>query len=394
MSEVILHAFEAGRRGKPDEIDSQIANLIGAEIIRRDPNARFDLRVNGYYSNTKSGIRVRVAGEVSTFILAQPDFRDVATKIIIQKYEEIYREKLGEDQVIFSFAPQSDALSFNSQKEVAGDSGITIGIAYRNGPNYLPWERFLAVGIRDIIDDIYLYGRFPDFIQNPQEFAELYKLRADGKVEVTAEYEGVQLKKIRSVVIAAEQSTDLSVEILRNLLTKIVLSYLDHVGKNWGINLGIPSLTINGAGHWPEGGWKTDAGSREAKPYRDGFATYGVCEDSFSGEDPTKPSATATLLARYIAVSVVKSNLADFARVTLCYQLGSSYPILNIFTNNTSTISQEELEKLVVDNISLKFKDIIERFNLKTFEYYQNLAKWSDYFQDPSTPWNQGIILN
>jgi hypothetical protein len=47
MSELILHAFEAGRRGKPDEIDSQIANLIGAEITRRDPNARFDLRVNG-----------------------------------------------------------------------------------------------------------------------------------------------------------------------------------------------------------------------------------------------------------------------------------------------------------------------------------------------------------
>ncbi len=393
MSEIILHAFEAGRRGKPDEIDSQIANLIGAEIIRRDPNARFDLRVNGYYSNTKSGIRVRVAGEVSAFILSQPDFRDVATKIVVQKYEEIYKEKLGEGQVIFSFAPQSDALSFNSQKEVAGDSGVAIGVAYKNSPNYLPWERFLAVGIRDIIDDIYLYNLYPSFIQDSNQFAELSKLRADGKVEVTAEYEGVQLKRIRSVVIAVEQSTDLSVEVLRELITKIVLEYLHYTGEKWKTDLGSPSLIINGAGHWPEGGWKTDAGSREAKPYRDSFATYGVCEDSFSGEDPTKPSATATLLARYIAVSVVKSNLADFARVTLCYQLGSSYPILNIFTNNTATISQEELEKLVTDNISLKFKDIIARFNLKTPEHYQNLTKWSDYFQDPSTPWNQGMIL-
>ncbi len=393
MSEIILHAFEVGRRGKPDEIDSQLANLIGAEIIRRDLNTRFDLRVNGYYSNMDNGIRVRIAGEISDFILSQPDFQDSVAKIVIQKYEEIYKSKVDPNQIIFGFAPQSDALSLNSQKEVAGDSGIAIAVAYKQDPHYLPWERFIAVDLRDIIDQTYLHHKYPEFLSNPKNFHNLSKLRADGKIEVTAEYEGTKLQGLKSIVIATEHATDLSVDTLRYLLSKLVKAYLKHCEALWSIDLGDPQLIINGAGHWPEGGWKTDAGSREAKPYRDAFASYGVCEDSFSGEDPTKPSATTSLLARYIAVSVVKSQLADFARVTLCYQLGQDYPILNIFTQNTSSLPQAELENLVKQKISLKFKDAISLFNLKTPEYYQAVAHCSDYFQNPNFPWNQGVNL-
>ena len=62
-------------------------------------------------------------------------------------------------------------------------------------------------------------------------------------------------------------------------------------------DIDVSNLTINGLGAWNTGGWKVDEGSREAKPYRDGFATYGCNEDSFSGEDPTKPSGTGTFLA-------------------------------------------------------------------------------------------------
>jgi len=90
---------------------------------------------------------------------------------------------------------------------------------------------------------------------------------------------------------------------------------------------------------------------------------------------------------------VVKDGLADFARVTLCYQLGQHYPILNIFTQNTATLPQDKLENLVSQKISLKFKDAIGLFNLNTPEHYQSLAEWSDYFQNPNFPWNQGINL-
>ena len=54
MYEQILHSFEAGRRGKPDELESQIAHLIGARILEIDPNARFDLRVAGGYDSSKT----------------------------------------------------------------------------------------------------------------------------------------------------------------------------------------------------------------------------------------------------------------------------------------------------------------------------------------------------
>ncbi len=394
MYEIMLHSFEAGRLGKPDEFDSQIANLVGAEILRRDSTARFDLRVNGYYSNNRNSVIAKITGEVSDRIFAKRDFERTVASIVSKKYGEIYREKLDPQQVIFSFAPQSDALSFNSKKDVAGDSGTAIAVAYKKGPHYLPWERFVAVGLRDIIDNIYLKQEFPDFITDSQDYSELTKLRADGKIEVIAEYEGPKFVRLRSIVVAAEQSSDLSVEQLRDLLSKITYLYLQNLSQTWKVDLGQPNLIINGAGHWPEGGWKVDAGSREAKPYRDGFSTYGVCEDSFSGEDPSKPSATASLLARYIAVSVVRSDLAEFARITLCYQLGNSEPILNIHTQNTAKINQKELESIVREKISIHFRDAISKFNLRSPAHFEDLATWSDYFQNPKWPWNQGIDLN
>ena len=45
MSERVLHSFEAGRRGKPDELDANIAHLLGAFFLEMNPLARFDIRI-------------------------------------------------------------------------------------------------------------------------------------------------------------------------------------------------------------------------------------------------------------------------------------------------------------------------------------------------------------
>jgi len=45
MSELVAHSFEAGNMGKPDELENQLVNLIGAYFLEEDENSRFDLRV-------------------------------------------------------------------------------------------------------------------------------------------------------------------------------------------------------------------------------------------------------------------------------------------------------------------------------------------------------------
>ncbi|MBI4918538.1 methionine adenosyltransferase domain-containing protein [archaeon] len=386
MSEKISHSFEAGRRGKPDELDSGIANLVSSYLLSVDLNSRFDLRVSGTYREGKPF--VRVSGEISDFLL-KGGIKDKISRIVLDRYNWVHRTNLQPEelQVEFTFKPQSYSLASN---ESAGDSGNPIAVAYRNTPNHLPWERFLAVSIRDILDSIqHNNGVVPQEIARFSGVKELNGLRSDGKVSVDVLYNNHKLDSLTQITIAAEHEPSLSVEELREKVNKILVSYLANLERKHQTVLSKPIIDINGLGGWHDGGWEVDEGSREAKPYRDAFASYGVQEDSFSGEDPTKPSSTGTFIARNIAVQVVGNNLADFARVSIHYTIGKEEVGLNIFTNNTGKLSQEELEELIRKNIPLRINEGIKIFNLKNPKLYKQFTEDSDFFHNNNLPWNQ-----
>jgi len=392
MSENILHSFEAGRRGKPDEFESQIANLLGAELLKINSEGKFDLRIVGSYNSVLKKEQLRLSGEVSDFLLNTPNLNGILITTIKKHFLKTYNSELDISNIIIELNAQSEILAENSDNN-AGDSGTAIAVAYKNTPLHLPWERYLAVGIRDLLDYIYEHnGNLPEELTQLSDF-KLQGLKADGKVEVLALYNNVILERVTTITIATEHEKGLDIIALREKITAIVNIYLSYIEKEYGTQLGNPEITINGAGEWNNGGWATDAGSREAKPYRDGFSSYGVCEDSFSGEDPSKPSATATLFARYIAVSIVKANLADFARVVLAYQIGKSHPIINITTNNTAQLSQAELKELVLKNFKLQFSETVSELNLKDSRLFRLIANNSDYFQSLEYKWNIGKRL-
>ncbi len=386
MLETIAHFFEAGRRGKPDELDSGIAHLIGAHALDLDANARFDLRVSGTYKDGRP--LVRISGELSDFLLPSPHFNDDLSEIVLERYNRVHRTELAPKDIVFDFSlkPQSHSLASNGN---SGDSGNPIAVAYKDAPNHLPWERHIAVAIRDILDGIYHNGGIvPAHLAQHSGVFELNGLRADGKVSVEALYAGAQLDSLTHITLAVEHEKTLAIDALRARVKKIIVSYLDTLSKETGQSLRHPQIHVNGAGAWNHGGWKVDEGSREAKPYRDGFASYGVSEDSFSGEDPTKPSGTGTFLARYIAVQIVANGLAAFARVALSYTIGKEEVGLNIFTNGTSLIPQADLEKMVRVQIPLGINDTIKAFDLRNPKLYRQIVADSDYFHNQNLPWN------
>ena len=367
MVEKILHSFEAGRRGKPDELDSTIAHSIGAHFLEKDPYSRFDIRFEGGANN--GSLWTHVSGEVSEHLLTE-NYQEEISQIILDRYNLITKEDLLSIDTKISFTPQSSALATNIS---SGDMGVSFAVAYGGTPNSLPVERFLAVKIRDEIDKL---------------FETDIGLRSDGKICVDALYEKEKLIDIPDITIAINHTTELSLLDLSSKTKDIVDSCLNEVGKY------NPSVSINGIGEWTDiGGWYVDRGSREAKPPRDGFGSYGMVEDSFSGEDPTKPGATATFLARYIAVQLVHNDLAKFARVGLKYNIGDTQPrIVNIFTNGTSQYSQTELNEIVNKNIgNLSIGATIERFNLRDPQLYKQIVTGSDFFQDKNLPWNKKI---
>ncbi|MBS3116512.1 methionine adenosyltransferase domain-containing protein [Candidatus Woesearchaeota archaeon] len=389
--ETAFHSFEAGRRAKPDELETGIAELIGASLLERDPFARFDLRVSGKYHRHQP--LVGISGEVSMSVLDKEYRQDIA-RIVREHYRCVHRAPDATVRVRTHFKPQEIKLAGNRN---AGDSGVAIGLAIAYTPYNLPIERFLAVEIRDVIDQIYHHdGKIPDDLASRSGVSRLEGLRADGKVEVNFLYERGRINrhfpKPLDLTIAVEHEEQLSLEELRHKLALIVKAiYQKNISGAGKEDLPNKSILINGLGPWHEGGWKVDEGSREAKSYRDGFATWGVAEDSFSGEDPTKISATGTFLARYIALEVIALELADVAKVTLQYRIGQEQPaFLNIdtegtFRNHRALSGFIEMWK----RQDLSIPATIERFGLRDPQLYRQITEASDFFHNPKFPWNK-----
>lgn len=388
MSELIIHSFETGRRGKPDELDGNLAHLIGSHLLKKDLQARFDLRVAGGYDSQAKKPTIRISGEVSSHLINEKLYDEIE-KLAIIHYNKIHHSRYDQSKFIFNLGlkPQETNLSQNSR---AGDSGNPIAVAYRKAPHYLPWERFLSVGIRDLCDNIYAgNGHLDEGLKKATGLEGLSGLSADGKIGIDALYNGAAFQEISAITIALEHNEVIAFKTFQQHTELIVKTYLAQLEQFYDQNLGKPEIIINGLGPWTLGGWEIDEGNREAKSYRDGFGTYGVMEDSFSGEDPSKPSGTGTFLARYIAVQVVGNKLADFARVALRYTIGQEEVGLNITTNGTGKLPQEDLHAWVQKNIPLGIKDTIERFNLRDPALYCQIVDDADFFHNPDLPWNK-----
>lgn len=425
MLERVLHSFEAGRRGKPDELDANIAHLIGAHMLELHPKSRFDLDVSGDFLSEKERFLVNIGGEVSRSLLEIPELKSDIAVLVLEYYNAIHKTSLKNSnfKFVFNFKPQSEDLALNGQ---AGDIGSPIAVAYRDAHGYLPLERYLAVEIRDLIDRIFgspdtnsvikgiierrydIYDNMdvtnsyitPEILKAFRDSSlkdlpdyNLVGLKADGKVLVNVEYEGHTPRKITDVIVPIEHEPTLSVEEVRKRLTEIIRSYCNYVNSKSHLTIDDDVVDIISFNHLGTknvlGGWKADSGNREAKPYRDGFASYGCCEDSFSGEDPSKPSGTGTFLARYIAVQIVGNHLADFARVVLTYRTGKEEAGLNITTNGTGLLKQTELERWIRKNVSLGINDAISNFNLRDPALYRKIVLASDFFHNPEFPWNK-----
>ncbi|RME30788.1 hypothetical protein D6789_04590 [Candidatus Woesearchaeota archaeon] len=357
--ELVPHSFEAGRRGKPDEHDANIAHLVGQVLLTHDADARFDLDVTGRYRDGKP--LIRIGGEVSEHVRTAEVARAAAEAV--RAYHAAFYDE--EPMIEFEWTPQEATLSQNGE---AGDSGHCIGVATTASPTREPLERYLALRIRNRIDELFLAGAVPG-------------LKADGKVQVDTLYRGAKPVSIESVIVAAEHAEELALAELRETIATIINEETQPYGAP-------RHVVINGLGAWHTGGWRTDSGSRHAKAYRDGFATHGCNEDSLSGEDPSKPGPTGSYLARYLACRIIDEGLAEYARVHLRYTIGREDVGLHVVTLGTGKLPQQELEAFARSQTrGLRVKDAIRQFDLRNPALYARVVAASDHFH-LDAPWN------
>lgn len=368
-------SFEAGRLAKPDELEMQVVQSLGEHVLAVGQalgiKPRFNIRIGGGWHQKEGKLAFNVSGEVSQKILEEDLTKDFDS-IIIDHYNAVHKSSLEADQFIITYHALNKQATDLARNVKAGDLGYPTALAVARSPLYLPWERYLAVELRDRIDSSCLQG-----------------MLADGKIHVESSYyEGVH-EKVEEIVLAVEHEKSLNPKKLEDHLMYITSTLLEENHKKYGLDFTDCKLFVNTNGPFVKGSHITDGGHNEAKPHRD-RCSHSLNEDSLSGEDPTKVSGTGSFLARYIANQIIHNNLAEYAEVTLRYLIGTNDVAVRVYTAETGTKRhQEDLVQWVRENFPLTIPEAIEQFDLWNPEVYRKTAEASDFFHSPEFAWNK-----
>jgi len=351
-----LFTSESVTEGHPDKVCDRISDSVLDAIISQDPTARVACE-----TTTTTGI-VSVMGEITTNC-----YVDIP-KIVREALNDIgYTSECGFDgntcAVLTSIYEQSPAIAMGVDKSLedksdesqigggAGDQGIMFGYACDETPELMPLAISLAHKLAKRLTDVRKNGTLP-------------YLFPDGKTQVTVEYVDGKPTRIDTVVVSSQHTADVSLETLREGITKEVITNIipaELMDEN-------TRILINPTGRFVVGGPNGDSGLTGRKIIVDtygGYARHGG--GAFSGKDPTKVDRSATYAARYAAKNVVKAGLASKCEIELAYAIGVAKPVsIFVDTFGTGKLPDDKISEIVSKVFDFTPDGIIKTLNLRT----------------------------
>ena len=198
-------------------------------------------------------------------------------------------------------------------------------------------------------------------------------LYADGKTQVTVEYDDDKPVKVTAVVVSSQHSADVELSQLRNdIIEKVIKTTIP--------NELIDDDTeyfVNPTGRFVIGGPHGDSGLTGRKIIVDtygGYARHGG--GAFSGKDPTKVDRSAAYASRWVAKNIVAAGLADKCEVELAYAIGVAKPVsVMVDTFGTGKLDDEKIADIVNKVFDLRPSAIIDRLDLRK-PIYKNVAAY------------------
>ena len=383
--EKLLFTSESVTEGHPDKICDQISDAILDALLEQDTMSRVACE-----TCTTTGM-VLVMGEVTSKanINIQKIVRDTIREIGYDDSSKGFDANTCAVMVALDEQSADIAMGVNKALEAkentmtdeeldaigAGDQGMMFGYATNETKEYMPYPIALAHKLALKLTEVRKNGTLP-------------YLRADGKTQVTVEYnEDGTPKHLNAVVLSTQHDAEVSQERIHEDIKKYVFEpvlpkeLLDEKTKYF----------INPTGRFVIGGPNGDSGLTGRKIIVDtygGYARHGG--GAFSGKDCTKVDRSAAYAARYVAKNIVAAGLADRCEIQLSYAIGVAYPTsVMVDTFGTGKLSDEKLVDIIRENFDLRPAGIIKMLDLRRPIYKQTAAYGHFGRNDLDLPWEK-----
>lgn len=380
-----LFTSESVTEGHPDKICDNISDGILDALMAQDPMSRVACET------AITTDFVLIMGEITT--QAEVDYEKIARETIREIGYDNDKKGFNCDtcQVKVLLDSQSADIAMGvdkaleakenemSEEEIeaigAGDQGMMFGYATDETEELMPYPISLAHKLTKRLTQVRKDGT-------------LAYLRADGKSQVTVEYdENGKPVHINAVVISTQHAEEISQEqihkdIKQNVIDPVLpQELLDEKTK----------IFINPTGRFVIGGPNGDSGLTGRKIIVDtygGYARHGG--GAFSGKDCTKVDRSAAYAARYVAKNIVAAGLARRCEIQLSYAIGVAQPTsVMVDTFGTGKLSDTELVEIIRENFDLRPAGIIKMLDLRRPIYKQTAAYGHFGRNDLDLPWER-----
>ena len=351
-----LFTSESVTEGHPDKLCDFISDSVLDSYLALDPNSRVACEcvvgkgmvfITGEITS-KADVdiekTVREAIKSIGYFGKEYDIDYKSCKILVNVSKQSSDIALGVDSSLEDKAGEKIA------SEGAGDQGLMFGFACDETKELMPLPISLAHKLARKLADVRKDGT-------------ISYLGADGKVQVTVEYEDDIPVRVDTIVVSSQHRENVQKDVLTADIKKYVINtvipneLLDENTKYF----------INPTGRFVIGGPLGDSGLTGRKIIVDtygGYSRHGG--GAFSGKDPTKVDRSAAYMARHIAKNIVANGLAKKCEVQFAYAIGVARPVsVYVDTFGTNKIPEEEIIKIINEKFDLTPRGIINYLELQ-----------------------------